>query len=206
MALSFLPLPLCAQMFRQKIQSLGPALLGLGLALQLVDALLLATRWFCAPWNPAHALSHPAPVPRLLNSPCPPSSIVNAAGCRPHAPDALCASNSLSRMPLSSRCRAAGRAPDPHPSFTSVHRALPACAQAFTTDVVKFGVTSYRRSVCQRRIHRGGGQSRPWSPLNFVHPFMSNDYLVLLIKCRKKIKVLDSIESCSKSLKLIASC
>jgi uncharacterized protein Yka (UPF0111/DUF47 family) len=40
------------------------------------------------------------------------------------------------------------------------------------------------------------------APLNFVHPFMSNDYLVLSVE---KDKVLDSIKSCSKSLKLIAS-
>ncbi|AQK57551.1 ARM repeat superfamily protein [Zea mays] len=44
-----------AQMLRRKIQSPGPALLGLGLASQLLDALLLAARRFCA-----------APAPRQL--------------------------------------------------------------------------------------------------------------------------------------------
>ena len=48
-----------------------------------------------------------------------------------------------------------------------------------------------------------GGQSGPWPPLNFIHPFMHNDYLVLSVE---KIEILDSIKSCSKSLKLIASC
>jgi hypothetical protein len=41
------------------------------------------------------------------------------------------------------------------------------------------------------------------TPLNFVHPFMPTDYLVLSVE---KIKVLDIIKSCSKSLQLIASC
>ena len=27
-----------------------------------------------------------------------------------------------------------------------------------------------------------GGQSRPWPPLNFIHPFIPNDYLVLSVK------------------------
>jgi hypothetical protein len=48
-----------------------------------------------------------------------------------------------------------------------------------------------------------GGQSGPWPPLNFVHSFIPNNYLVLSVG---KIKILDSIKSCSKSLKLIASC
>jgi hypothetical protein len=39
--------------------------------------------------------------------------------------------------------------------------------------------------------------------LNFVHSFITSDYLVLNVEI---IKVLDGIKSCSKSLKLIASC
>ena len=27
-----------------------------------------------------------------------------------------------------------------------------------------------------------GGQSRPWPPLNFIHPFIPNDYLVLSVE------------------------
>jgi hypothetical protein len=47
-----------------------------------------------------------------------------------------------------------------------------------------------------------GGKVGHGPPLNFIHLFMHNDYLVLSVE---KIEVLDSIKSCSKSLKLIAS-
>jgi hypothetical protein len=47
---------------------------------------------------------------------------------------------------------------------------------------------------------KGGKVSH--APLNFVHPFMPNDYLVLSVE---KIKVLDSIKYCYKPLNLIAS-
>jgi hypothetical protein len=56
-------------------------------------------------------------------------------------------------------------------------------------------------SYWQRRIQRGAKWAMP--PLNFVHPFMPNDYLVLSVE---KTEVSDSIKYCCKSLKLIASC
>jgi hypothetical protein len=78
--------------------------------------------------------------------------------------------------------------------------------RATTTKVLRrpqnnTNVKPHSRTANQRRIQ--GRQSGPWPLLNFVHPFIPNDYLVLSIE---KIKVLDSIKSCSKSLKLIASC
>jgi hypothetical protein len=31
-----------------------------------------------------------------------------------------------------------------------------------------------------------GGQSGPWPPLNFIHPFIPNDYLVLSVEKKSK--------------------
>jgi hypothetical protein len=82
----------------------------------------------------------------------------------------------------------------PQPKDPASRRPLAASASLHAGSVRSTG-----RGGCKE----GGGQSGPWPNLNFVHPFMPNDYLVISVE---KIKVLDSIKSCSKSLKLIASC